>query len=110
MFVVLYLYDGWAAVCWLGCFRMVLTLHTSWAVNSFGHRFGYRNFETADDSRNNVVLSVLTGGEGYHNNHHRFPSSARIGLRAFELDPGWWYVAAMARLGLVTRVVTPPSR
>jgi fatty-acid desaturase len=107
MFVALYAAGGWAAVCWLGCFRIVLTLHTSWAVNSFGHRFGYRNFDTADDSRNSVVLSVLAAGEAYHNNHHRFPRSARIGLRWFEFDSAWWYLAAMRRLGLV---VTPPSR
>ena len=101
-FLLLYAAGGWAALCWLGCFRIVLTLHTSWAINSVGHRFGYRSFETADDSRNNLFLSLQTGGEGYHNNHHHSPASARIGRRWFELDPGWLYVAAMARLGLLT--------
>jgi len=60
-----------------------------WLVNSFGHKVGYRNFELADQSRNNTLVAWAVMGEGYQNNHHRFPGSARFSVRWFEIDPGY---------------------
>lgn len=78
--------------------------HATFAVNSFGHRYGRRRFDTADGSRNLWWVAALTMGEGWHNNHHRFPRSARQGLGAWELDPSWWVIRAMRPLGLAREV------
>jgi stearoyl-CoA desaturase (delta-9 desaturase) len=78
--------------------------HATFAVNSFGHRFGRRRFDTADGSRNLWWVAALTMGEGWHNNHHRFPRSARQGFGAWELDPSWWTIRAMGALGMAREV------
>lgn len=79
-------------------------------INGVGHYWGYRNFEPADASRNIFPLGVLIGGEELHNNHHAFPSSARLSLKAWELDIGWLYIRLLATLGLarVKRVAPRP--
>jgi stearoyl-CoA desaturase (delta-9 desaturase) len=86
----------------------VALYHSTFAVNSLAHRFGRRRFETPDASRNNWLIAVLVLGEGWHNNHHRFPNSARQGLGRFELDPTWWGIRALAALGLASGVRRPP--
>jgi stearoyl-CoA desaturase (delta-9 desaturase) len=87
----------------------VLLYHSTFAVNSLAHRFGARRFDTRDDSRNNWFVSALVLGEGWHNNHHRFPNSARQGLSRFELDPTWWGIRAMERLHLASSLRRPPD-
>jgi stearoyl-CoA desaturase (delta-9 desaturase) len=87
----------------------VALYHSTFAVNSLAHRFGRRRFETSDDSRNNWVIAALVLGEGWHNNHHRFPASARQGLSRFELDPTWWGIRALAALGLASGLRLPPA-
>ncbi len=77
-----------------------LLYHATFSVNSFAHRFGSRRFDTDDASRNNWWVAMLTLGEGWHNNHHRSPASARQGLGRFELDPSWWFIRALAALHL----------
>jgi stearoyl-CoA desaturase (delta-9 desaturase) len=69
-------------------------------INGVGHAIGYRNFETEDASTNLVPVGVLIGGEELHNNHHAFPTSARFSLRPGEFDIGWFYIRALAALGL----------
>jgi stearoyl-CoA desaturase (delta-9 desaturase) len=86
----------------------VLLYHSTFAVNSLAHRFGRRRFETPDASRNNWMISVAVLGEGWHNNHHRFPTSARQGLSPWELDPTWWGIWALATVGLASGVRHPP--
>ncbi len=77
-------------------------------INGLGHYKGYRNFETEDGSTNVFNLGILIGGEELHNNHHAFPSSARFSMRWFELDVGWLYLKALAKLKLATiRRVAP---
>lgn len=76
--------------------------HSTFAVNSVGHRFGRRRFETPDASRNNWLVALLVFGEGWHNNHHRFPTSARQGIGRYEIDPTWWAIRAMRSLRLAT--------
>jgi stearoyl-CoA desaturase (Delta-9 desaturase) len=99
---------GLQLLVWGFCISTVALWHSTFAVNSFAHRFGRRRFATSDGSRNLWWVAVLTLGEGWHNNHHRFPRSARQGLSWRELDPSWWVIRAMASLGLASelRVVT----
>jgi stearoyl-CoA desaturase (delta-9 desaturase) len=94
---------------WGFCVSTVALWHSTFAVNSLGHRFGRRRFETRDASRNLWWLALLTMGEGWHNNHHRFPASARHGLARHELDPSWWLIRALAALGLARDVRIAPG-
>lgn len=87
--------------------RTVFVWHATWAVNSICHRWGYRNFETHDCSRNNAWVAALAFGEGWHNNHHAFPSSARHGLSKQEFDLACWFIRALERLGLAWDVKMP---
>jgi stearoyl-CoA desaturase (delta-9 desaturase) len=79
-------------------------------INGLGHHWGYRNFETADASTNLLPWGLLIGGEELHNNHHAFPSSARLSMRRWEFDIGWLYIRLLSRLGLarVKRVAPSP--
>jgi len=88
----------------------VLLYHSTFAVNSVAHRFGRRRFDTPDASRNQWVVACLTLGEGWHNNHHRFPTSARMGIGWLELDPTWWGIMALSGLGLASGVRRMPAR
>ena len=83
--------------------------HTTFAVNSIGHRFGTRRYETGDHSRNNAFLALISLGEGWQNNHHRFPGAARAGFFAWEFDPTWWMLRALAALGLVSQLRPVPA-
>ena len=79
----------------------VVLFHCTVTINSFAHRWGSRRFATRDNSRNNWLLALITFGEGWHNNHHHFPGSARQGFRWWELDLTYYVLRAMAALGLV---------
>jgi stearoyl-CoA desaturase (delta-9 desaturase) len=79
----------------------VLLYHATFAVNSLGHTIGSRKFDTNDESHNNWWLAILTLGEGWHNNHHRFPYAARAGLAVWEADMTWMALRLMASLRLV---------
>jgi stearoyl-CoA desaturase (delta-9 desaturase) len=72
-----------------------------WMVNALGHKYGYRNFETADQSRNNTIVAWLVMGEGFQNNHHRFPASAQFSWRWWELDLGFVACCALDAIGLI---------
>ena len=74
---------------WGGGVRMLVVHHVTYSINSLCHFFGRRDFETGDESRNLAWLSVFTFGESWHNNHHAFPTSARHGLRWWQVDPSW---------------------
>jgi fatty-acid desaturase len=99
-----WIWGGWvngiAMVLWGVLLRVTLGLHATWLVNSATHLWGSRRFETRDDSRNNWWVALLTGGEGWHNNHHAHPVSARHGLKWWEIDPNFWGIWLLARLGL----------
>ena len=79
----------------------VVLFHATVTINSLAHRYGRRRFDTRDDSRNNAWLALLTFGEGWHNNHHFYPGSARQGFRWYELDLTWYGLRLMQALGLV---------
>jgi fatty-acid desaturase len=101
---------GWSFVIWGIFVRLVFTYHITWLVNSAAHHFGYRTYRTNDESRNNWWVALLTWGEGWHNNHHAFPSSARHGLRWFELDTTWLTIRVLAALRLAHDVRIPAAR
>ena len=87
--------------------RVLLTLHGTWLVNSATHILGFRDFETKDESRNNWLVAILAMGEGWHNNHHAFPTSARHGLRWWEFDGSYVIVRMMGLIGLASDIKVP---
>jgi fatty-acid desaturase len=97
---VLYAIGGWPFVVWGMFVRMVYVLHITWFVNSASHRWGYRTFKTRDDSTNLWWVGLTAFGEGWHNNHHAFPVSARHGLKWWEFDPTYLVIRAMQWVGL----------
>jgi stearoyl-CoA desaturase (delta-9 desaturase) len=96
---------GLTALLWGGAVRIFLLHHATFSINSLCHFFGRRRFDTADESRNLLWLALPTLGEAWHNNHHAFPTSARHGLRWWQVDPSAWLIAGMERAGLVWDVV-----
>lgn len=99
---------GW--LIWGICVRTVFTFHATWFVNSAGHTWGYRNYETTDDSRNNWWVSILAFGEGWHNNHHHAQRSAAHGHCWYEPDLTYLTIRAMGLVGLATDIVRPGTR
>jgi fatty-acid desaturase len=95
---------GFPWLVWGVFLRLVFVLHSTWMVNSVSHKWGYRNHETDDDSRNNPLVAALTYGEGHHNNHHAFPTAANHGHLWFELDLTHWLICLLERVGLVWSV------
>jgi stearoyl-CoA desaturase (delta-9 desaturase) len=87
-----------------------ILLHQSSAVNYICHRFGRRRFDTDDLSTNHFLVSLLVFGEGWHNNHHRYPVSARAGFCWWEIDMFYWVICAFEALGLVWDVRRPPEQ
>ena len=92
---------------WGGLVRVLLVHHITWSVNSVCHLWGTRPYDSRDESRNNAVVAVLAFGEGWHNNHHAFPTSARHGLRWWEIDISYYVIRAQALLGLAWNVKVP---
>lgn len=107
--VLLYLMGGWAFVVWGMCVRLVFCYHATWFVNSASHKFGYKNFPVADLSTNCWWVALIAYGEGWHNNHHAFPTSARHGLRPWEVDLSYAFVCVLERLGLAWDVHVPAA-
>jgi stearoyl-CoA desaturase (Delta-9 desaturase) len=89
---------------WGGLARIFLVHHVTWSINSICHLWGSQPFRTGDQSRNNFVFGALGFGEGWHNNHHAFPTSARFGLRWWQIDLGYWFIYVLAVGGLAYRV------
>ena len=110
--VVLFAIGGLPMFLWGGCMRIVFGLHATWAVNSATHMWGSRRFATRDDSRNTWWVALITFGEGWHNNHHAHPTSARHGLAWYEFDPSWLTIKLLRLFGIaravkVARITTP---
>ncbi len=102
--VILYLIGGWGFVVYGIFLRLVLCFHATWFVNSVSHRFGYRNYQTKDNSRNCWWVAILAFGEGWHNNHHAYPYSAKQGLKWWEFDITWMVIWVLKKLHLIDRV------
>lgn len=96
---------------WGGLVRLFLCHHVTWSINSACHLWGARTYKSHDHSRNNVVFGLLALGEGWHNNHHAFPASARHGLEWWQLDLTWLTIKAMEKVGLAWDINLPkPER
>ena len=109
---ILFAIGGLPLMLWGTCVRIVFGMHATWLVNSATHMWGSRRFETRDDSRNNWWVALITFGEGWHNNHHAHPTSARHGLAWYEFDPSWIQIKILKFFGIaktirVAKVTTP---
>lgn len=101
---------AWQMLVWGFGISTTLLYHATFTINSLAHTVGSRRFLTADDSRNNWFLALLTLGEGWHNNHHYFPASARQGFYWWEFDPTYYILRVMQTIGLVWDLRPVPAR
>lgn len=92
---------------WGGLVRIFLVHHVTWSVNSACHLWGFQPFKIADHSRNNIIFGILALGEGWHNTHHAFPTSARHGLRWWQIDLSYWVIRTLTWLRLAWNVKLP---
>lgn len=99
---------GWGGLVYGYCLSVVLVFQITFAVNSIGHLWGPQRFATGEGSRNNVLLGYLAMGDGWHNNHHRAPSSARHGFAWYELDMSYLFIRMLRLVGLAWDVKVPP--
>jgi stearoyl-CoA desaturase (Delta-9 desaturase) len=104
-------YQSWngalAGLVWGGLLRIFIMHHATWSINSVCHVFGNRPFASGDHSTNNFPIAIVSLGEGWHNNHHAFPNSARHGLRWWQFDSSYIIIRTMSLLGLVWNVRVP---
>jgi stearoyl-CoA desaturase (delta-9 desaturase) len=84
--------------------------HATFAINTVNHLWGWRRFETVDESRNNPLTAFFAAGEGWHNNHHRYQRAARNGFYWWEFDPTWYLIRAMSLVGLIWDIQRVPAR
>jgi stearoyl-CoA desaturase (delta-9 desaturase) len=101
---------GWSGLVVGFFWGTVATYHATFCINSLAHVHGRRRYVTGDDSRNNWLLAFFTMGEGWHNNHHAFPTSARHGLRWWQADVSYYLIRSLAFLGLAWNVRLPADR
>lgn len=94
---------------WGGLARIFLVHHVTWSINSICHLWGQRPFHSNDHSRNNALFGVLGLGEGWHNNHHAFPTSAKLGLKWWQMDVGYWVIHGLALCRLASGIRLPAS-
>jgi len=95
---------------WGGLVRIFVLHHATWSINSVCHLWGWRDFESGDESRNNPIMGIVSMGEGWHNNHHAFPTSARHGF-GMQFDLSWIIIYALSLVGLTRRIRLPdPAR
>jgi len=106
----LFALGGLRWLVWGFCVPTVTLAHATFAINSVNHMVGSRRFETPDDSRNNAATALLTLGEGWHNNHHRYQRAARNGFYWWELDLAWWFIRLLRATGLAWDVREVPAR
>jgi stearoyl-CoA desaturase (delta-9 desaturase) len=93
--------SGWQMLVWGFFISTVILFHVTCLVNSATHTFGKRPFETRDQSRNSLIIALLTLGEGWHNNHHHYPASTRAGFAPWEIDVTYYVLKVMSLLGLI---------
>ena len=102
--------NGPQMLVWGFVISTVALYHGTFTINSLAHRWGSRRYATRDDSRNNWLLALITLGEGWHNNHHHYPGTARQGFRWWEFDPTWYVLKGLEKLRVVREVRGVPAR
>ncbi len=102
--------SGWQMFIWAYVISTIMVFHGTFVINSLAHVIGKKRFKTRDDSRNSFILALITFGEGWHNNHHKFPGSARQGLRWWEIDFSYYGLWVLEKLGIIWDVNKGPSR
>jgi len=95
---------AWLGLIWGGLVRIFFVHHVTWSVNSICHIWGGQPYNCHDQSRNNFLFGILAMGEGWHNNHHAFPTSARHGLAWYEFDPSWLTLKVLRYFGIARAV------
>ena len=108
--ILCFVVAGWEGLVVGFLWSTVLVYHATFCINSLAHVRGSKRYVTGDDSRNNWLLAILMMGEGWHNNHHAFQSSARQGFRWWEIDATYYILRALSWLGMVWDLKTPPER
>ncbi len=101
--------NGWQMLVWGFVVSTVALWHGTFTINSLAHRFGSRRYATSDDSRNNLLLALLTLGEGWHNNHHQYSSSARQGFRWWEVDITYYLLRGLQFCGIIWDIRPVPA-
>ncbi len=109
LLIGLWAIGGWQVMLWGVWVRMVAVYHATWFVNSAAHKWGYRNYRDADLATNCWWVSLLTFGEGWHNNHHAHSQVAPAGRQWWELDTTWQLIKLLRVLGLATDIKLPPA-
>jgi len=98
---------GSSMVVWGTIMRVIAVWHITWSVNSLSHMFGYQNYTTGEDSRNNWLVALFSVGEGWHNNHHQDPSAASVQHKWWEFDLSYYEIKLLEKLGLASDVIPP---
>lgn len=102
-------FGAFTGLLWGGLIRILVEHHATWSVNSICHIWGSQPYNSKDESRNNAIVGVIALGEGWHNNHHAFPTSARHGLKWWQFDSSWMIIRTLQAFGLVTNVRVPSA-
>jgi stearoyl-CoA desaturase (delta-9 desaturase) len=108
--VVLFLAGGWQLLIWGFFISTVVLFHCTCLINSLAHTLGRRRYDTPDDSRNSLILALITLGEGWHNNHHRYPGAVRQGFRWWEVDFTYYGLRVLALVRLIRDLHPVPRR
>jgi len=107
--IVMYLLGGWHLLLWGFIVSTVMAWHGSFSINSLAHLIGRRRYQTTDESRNSMMLALLTLGEGWHNNHHHYMTSANQGWRWYEIDITYYVLRVLGWMRLVWDIRVPPA-
>jgi stearoyl-CoA desaturase (Delta-9 desaturase) len=107
--VAMFLAGGWPLLLWGFLVSTVMAWHGSFSINSLAHLIGRRRYATSDESRNSLMLALITLGEGWHNNHHHYMTSANQGWRWYEIDVTYYILRALGWVGLVWDIRVPPA-
>ncbi len=110
MGALIWLVFGTAVFVWAGLVGTVALWHGTFTINSLCHVYGKRRFATTDHSKNSLILALITLGEGWHNNHHYYPGSARQGFYWWEIDVSYYSLKALSWLGIVWDLNRVPDR
>ncbi|MBW2230115.1 MAG: acyl-CoA desaturase [Deltaproteobacteria bacterium] len=108
--VLCFLIGGWSGLVWGFLVSTTITWHATYTINSLAHRIGRKRFDTGDDSKNSLILALLTLGEGWHNNHHYHPSCTRQGFYWWEIDITYYVLRGLQATGLIWDIKEPPAR